>query len=388
MLKKAGVVLIIMMYRINRQLASTKSYTSMKIFILAIGSLLFANNSFSQVGNNADKNELLLKAEHSLFDNNNEIERWLKENHVPTLGLGIIENGQLKQVKVFGDIRTGASAPYNTLFNVASLTKPVTAMVTLKLVSQGKWNLDEPVYKYWLDPDLTHASQIKKLTTRHILSHQSGFPNWRWMNSDKKLNFQFEPGTKYQYSGEGFEYLRKALEYKFHKSLEQLANELIFQPLKMHDTRYTWNDKIDTSRLAIGYDPKGNSYKTVKNKIPNAADDLFTTIADYGTFLVSIMNREGLSEKVYADMTTKQTAIKTGSSFGLGFVIYDLGNNEIALSHGGADQGVQTIFIILPKTKQGLIIFTNVDDGYKIYEKLIAHYLGEAGKKIVEIEMK
>jgi CubicO group peptidase (beta-lactamase class C family) len=60
-----------------------------------------------------------------------------------------------------------------------------------------------------------------------ILSHQTGFPNWRYLNKSNTLSFEFEPGTKYQYSGEGFEYLRKALEAKFKKPLEQLAKEHI-----------------------------------------------------------------------------------------------------------------------------------------------------------------
>jgi CubicO group peptidase (beta-lactamase class C family) len=327
-------------------------------------------------------------ANSSIFDNDVEIEKWLNENKVPTLGLGIIENGKLKQVKVFGKITNGVSAPYNTIFNVASLTKPVTALVALKLVSLGKWNLDEPIYIYWTDPEIANDPRHKKLTTRLILSHQTGFPNWRWMNEDKKLNFQFDPGTKYQYSGEGLEYLRKALEKKFKKSLQQLANELIFQPLKMDDTRYIWDKNVDTLRLAIGYDKNGNAYETVKNKIPNAADDLLTTIEDYGKFLVSVMNSEGLSKKVFDDITTNQVATRNGKHFGLGFEIYDFGNGDIALSHGGADKGVQTIVFIFPKTKQGLLIFTNVDDGYKVYEKLLIHYLGDNGKKIFEIETK
>lgn len=324
----------------------------------------------------------------SIFDKNNEIENWLKENKVPTLGLGIIENGKLKQVKVFGEITNGISAPYNTIFNVASLTKPVTAMVALKLVSLGKWNLDEPVYKYWTDPDIANDPRNKKLTTRLILSHQTGFPNWRWMNDNKKLNFQFDPGTKYQYSGEGFEYLRKALEMKFKKSLQQLANELIFQPLQMYDTRYVWDKNVDTTRLAIGYDKNGKAYETVKNKTPNAADDLLTTIEDYGRFLVNVMEGGGLSEQVFDEMKSNQVASSKGKHFGLGFEIYDLGNEEYALSHGGADNGVQTIIFILPKTKQGLLIFTNVDDGYKVYEKIITNYLGENGQKIFDIETK
>lgn len=333
----------------------------------------------------ADENK---KVEKFIFDNETEIEKWLKENKVSTLGIGIIENAKLRQVKVFGEITEGVSAPYNTIFNVASLTKPLTAMVALKLVSLGKWNLDEPIYKYWTDADVANDPRNKKLTTRFILSHQTGFPNWRYMNENEKLNFQFEPGTKYQYSGEGMEYLRKALEKKFKKSLQQLANELIFQPLKMTDIKYIWDKNVDTTRLIIGYDQDGKAYEIVKNEKPNAADDLLTTVEDYGKFLVSVMNGDGLSKIVFDEMTKNQVASTKGKHFGLGFEIYDLGNGEIALSHGGSDNGVQTIVFILPKTKQGLLIFTNSDIGASVFENLLKHYLGENGQKIFDIETK
>lgn len=324
----------------------------------------------------------------TVFNNDQQIESWLKENKIPTLGLGIIESGELKQVKVFGNSKENIPAPYNTYFNVASLTKPVTAMVALRLISLGKWKLDEPLDKYWIDPDISNDPKHKKLTTRIILSHQTGFPNWRWMNTDKKLNFQFEPGTKYQYSGEGFEYLRKALEAKFKKSLEQLAQELIFQPYKMYDTGYIWGQHIDEKRFAIGYNEKGISYPTEKNKTPNAADDLHTTIEDYGNFMVNVMKGKGLMSDVFREMIRKQIKTKENKYFGLGFEIYDLGNEDYALSHGGADQGTRCIAFILPKSGKGLLIFTNVDDGYKVYEKLVLHYLGEEGKRIVNIENK
>lgn len=328
------------------------------------------------------------ETEASIFGSDSEIEKWLLENKVPTLGIGIIKEGRLQQVRAFGELKKGVTAPYNTIFNVASLTKPVTAMVILKLVSMGKWNLDEPLYKYWTDPDIANDPRSRQLTTRHILSHQTGFPNWRYLNKSKKLAFEFAPGTKYQYSGEGFEYLRKALENKFHKTLDQLADSLIFKPLQMTDTRFFWDKNTDESRFAVGYDTKGNAYETNKNKTANAADDLLTTVEDYGKFLVSVMNGDGLSKEVFNEMITHQVETKNGKYFGLGFEIYDFGNGEFALSHGGSDNGVQTIVFILPKTKQGLIIFTNVDDGYKVYEKLLTHYLGEHGKQIIEIETK
>lgn len=328
------------------------------------------------------------KTKNSIFDNNAEIEKWLIENKVPTLGIGVIKDGKLQQVKVFGEIKKGISAPYNTIFNVASLTKPITAMVTLKLVSLGKWNLDEPICKYWTDPDVSKDKNCKILTTRHILSHQTGFTNWRGNNNDGKLHFEFQPGTKYQYSGEGFEYLRKALEAKFHKSINELATELIFKPLQMTDTKYFWDNKTDSSRFALGYNEKGIAYEIEKNKTANGADNLLTTVEDYGKFLASVINSEGLTEKVFNDMVKNQVETKNGKHFGLGFELYDFGNGEYALSHGGADKGCQTIVFVFPKTKQGLVIFTNVDDGYKVYEKIIKHYLGEYGNKIFDIETK
>ncbi len=324
--------------------------------------------------------------EGSVFNNDQEIENWLKESKIPILGLGIIEDGELKQIKVFGDITKGISAPYNTCFNVASLTKPVTAMVALRLVSLGKWKLDEPLDAYWIDPDIANDPRHKKLTTRLVLSHQTGFPNWRWMNADKKLSFQFEPGTQYQYSGEGFEYLRKALEKKFKKTLDQLAQELIFQPLQMNDTNYIWDQHTDESRFAIGYNEKGKPYPIEKNKNANAADDLHTTIGDYGNFMVSVMKGKDLSREVFQEMTTKQVKTKENKYFGLGFEIYDLGEGEYALSHGGADQGTRCIAFVLPQSGKGLLIFTNADNGYKVYEKLVLHYLGEEGRRIVDIE--
>src|SRR5690606_12664820 len=147
-------------------------------------------------------------------------------------------------------------------------------------------------------PDIADDTRNKQLTTRLILSHQTGFPNWR----SEKLQFLFEPGTKYGYSGEGFEYLRKALEKKFKKPLEEIAEELILDPLDMKDTDFIWTKNTDQSRFAIGYDENGNPYETIKNKKANAADDLHTTIEDYGKFLVNILNGGNLSENVYQEM--------------------------------------------------------------------------------------
>jgi CubicO group peptidase (beta-lactamase class C family) len=278
-----------------------------------------------------------------------EIQKLLVENKVPALGLGVIKGGKLVEANVFGEIRSGEVAPVNTIFNVASLTKPVTAFVALKLASAGKFDLDEPLDKYWIDPDIKDDARHKKLTARLVLSHQTGFANWRWLNESKKLEFAFEPGTKYQYSGEGFEYLRKALENKFKKPLEKLADELVLKPLKMRDTRLVWDARTNEKRFAAGFDKQGNAYRINKRTQASAADDLLTTVEDYAKFMIAVMNGSGLSKEIFDRMIRCQVKTKENKCFGLGWEIYDLGAGEYALSHGGSDEGVKTLVFLLPK---------------------------------------
>ncbi|MBL7815626.1 MAG: class A beta-lactamase-related serine hydrolase [Saprospiraceae bacterium] len=314
---------------------------------------------------------------HESFDN--DIKQLLIQEHVPALGLGIIENGKLKHIQVFGNIDKEVPASYNAIFKVASLTKPVTALVALKLISAGKLGLDESLSKYWTDPDLKNDKRTQKLTPRIILSHQTGFPNWRYLTSSKKLTFEFEPGTKFQYSGEGFEYLRKALEVKFGKKLEELAAELVFKPAKMKDTHFWWDKSMDEKRYVKNYDKDGNAYPTNKYDKANAAANLLTTVEDYGNFLTYLLNGGGLSPSVFDDMQKNQVQLKENDFFGLGWEkLTGFSNDEYALLHTGKDPGVNTVAIMFPKSKNGWLIFLNGDNDMKIVEKLLTEklYLG------------
>ncbi|MGZ3814199.1 MAG: serine hydrolase domain-containing protein [Mucilaginibacter sp.] len=313
--------------------------------------------------------------------------RLMREKHIPVLGLGFIDNGKVSLSKVYGELKPGVPAPANTLFNVASVTKTVTAMITLRLVNSGEWNLDEPICHYWTDPDVADDPRSKRLTTRHILTHQTGFPNWRWMTPGKKLAFEFEPGAKYQYSGEGMEYLRRALEKKFHRSLQQLADSLIFGPLHMTDTRFTWNDTM-LDHFAVAHNEKGDALEIVKNTEPSAADQMKTTVADYSKFLIWMMNGAGLSDTLYQQMGSPLSRVKGNKFMGLGWAVYADAGKGFALSHSGIDPGVNTIAFILPGSKRALLIFTNSVNGPQIYTDLVSDFLKEQGNAIIAIEMK
>jgi CubicO group peptidase (beta-lactamase class C family) len=322
--------------------------------------------------------------ELSFKDYDARVRKWLIYSRVPAVGIGIIEDGKLRQIMVYGDLKKGDPAPYNSIFQVASLTKPVTAMVTLKLASMGKWNLDEPLSHYWVDPDVLNDPRHLLLTTRHVLSHQTGFDNWRWNNKSKKLVFNFDPGTKFGYSGEGFEYLKHALENKFKMALDRLADSLLFKPLEMTDTRYIWDDKIDSGRYAVPHDTSGTELEIPKNSRASAADFLKTTIEDYCKFGVAVINGTGLTKGVFNEMVTPQVKIGKYESFGLGWdIMTNLSNGEYILFHTGSDAGTRTAVILFPQSRKGIVIFTNGDNGNKLIELIVLEYL-DLGNEILQ----
>jgi CubicO group peptidase (beta-lactamase class C family) len=310
---------------------------------------------------------------------------WMQEDHVPTVGIGILQKGKVQQVKVFGNLKAHSPAPENTLFNMASLTKPIVSVLTLRLISQGKWQLDEPLYHYWTDPDVAADSRHEKLTTRHVLSHQSGLPNWRGHEPGGKLAFAFEPGTQAKYSGEGFEYLRQALERKFKIPIERLAATYVFKPCGMTDTRFYWDDRMDGSRYADRHHADGTPYPTETWGTANAANLLLATVKDYGQFGVAVMKGAGLSKEVYAETVKAQYPPKNGeNAMSLGWrLVNGLSNGEYALVHTGRNPGVNTIIILLPKSQRGMIVFTNGDNGANVYSKIIGGTF-PIGKEIVE----
>ena len=310
----------------------------------------------------------------------NKIELLLKDNNVPALGLGIIENGTLTKIEVYGTLDKQTIAPHNTIFKVASLTKPIVALTTLKLIDKGLLDLDEPLSTYWIDPDIKTDKRYKKLTPRLILTHQTGFPNWRYLTESNVLSFQFEPGTKYQYSGEGFEYLRKAIENKLGKSIEELAKELIFIPSGMTDTRFWWDAEMEESRYAQNFDSNGKKIPTNKYYEANAAANLLTTVEDYGRFLEYVINGAELSEALFLEMQKHQVKLREHDFFGLGWeILTDFSNDEYLLMHTGKDPGVSTLAVIFPKSKNGYLIFLNGDNVIRIYEDLLTKqlYLGK-----------
>jgi CubicO group peptidase (beta-lactamase class C family) len=243
-------------------------FSALLCVVLMYGTLVLAQNP-APVSTAAELKHLL----------DQQVPGWLKGFHVTSVSVAYIENGKTAWSAYYGDqVPGGPPANEKTLYNVASLTKPITAEVILRLASEQRLSLDEPIAPYWTDPDIKDNPWSKLLTPRICLSHQTGFTNWRYQTQGI-LTFQWEPGTKTGYSGEGFDYVARFAEKKTGQPWEKLAQHYVFDEIGMRDTSYTPRDWW-----------AGRQAKPVEAADRtkwSAADLLRTTVTDYAKFIIS-----------------------------------------------------------------------------------------------------
>ena len=220
------------------------------------------------------------------------------------------------------------------------------------------------------------------MTTWHILTHSSGLPNWRYLTDEGKLAFISDPGEKWEYSGEGFEWLRRAVEAKTGRSLEALAKELVFEPAGMTSTSYLYPDK-EEYRLAHRYDENGRAHKTTPHNSANAAANLITTAGDYGRFLAYIYAGAGLREPLKQHMITPQIKQSAKMDFGLGWSILNL-EDGIVLQHSGSDPGVRSLALLWPQTGDGIVLMSNSDGAIPTWQLILTEHFGDKGWEILK----
>lgn len=169
------------------------------------------------------------------------IETYCDYYGIPGVSLAVIKDGKLFYHKTYGvsNTMTGEKVNDNTLFEAASITKPVFAFAIERLAERGVINLDKPLYEYLPYKDIEYDERYKLMTARHVLTHRTGFPNWRSMNKDGKLDLKFTPGTAYSYSGEGFEYLKLVIEKITGKKVEQVLQEEVIEPIGLYHTFFS-----------------------------------------------------------------------------------------------------------------------------------------------------
>lgn len=322
----------------------------------------------------------------------------------PSASIAVVDGDGIRYARAFG-MRVGSPRnPVNevTVFRAASLSKPVFAYLVMLLIADGRIDLDTPLQEYLPRPlseypdyaELAGDERTEKLTARLVLTHQGGFPNWRWHQPDRRLRFLFSPGECFSYSGEGYGCLQLVLEQLTGKDLEDLSRERIFVPLGMRHTSWVWQDRF-ASNLAFDRRPIEEFFGPDFLARAIAASSLLTTASDYARFLGAVLAGTGLSRDLRDEMLRPQIAIPSEALFGppaevkpvvevarlptwaLGWGGFTAGGIS-ARFHVGREGQFENYTVLYPSLGLGLVVLTSDGQGPQaVSPELVRAVLGE-----------
>lgn len=311
---------------------------------------------------------------------------------MPAVSIAIIREGQLAWQRAFGVKDAGSNEPVDndSLFAACSDTKPVFAYGVMKLVEKSVLQLDMPLTKYTARR-VTKDPRVELITARHVLNHTTGFPNWR---QGPELPIEFTPGTRRQYSGEGFSYLQSVVEELTHKSFDDFMRQDVLTPLGMTSSRISAD--LDFAKVAKPHDQKGQrlpgKYYT-KPSVQEAAEGiarygaaamLMTTAGEYAKFLLEYLSPKPadefrLNEASRAEMLRPQVKTNEGWA-GLGWALEEHSGVPILFAHSGQDAGYYCFATACMERRSGLMVMMNGDGYVPFLLKLLADPAGPPAK--------
>jgi CubicO group peptidase (beta-lactamase class C family) len=312
----------------------------------------------------------------------------MQQADIPGMSIALIRNGKLVWTGSFGVMNADTRKPVTpqTVFEAASLSKCVFAYGVLKLVEQGKLNLDTPLTKYLGNNYNVPDPRINLITARHVLTHSSGFPNWREFDNSKVLQIHFNPGEKWSYSGEGVVYLSKVVEKITGMPLEDFMQQTVLKPLGMNASSYTWSAKYEPIK-AYRHDDfgkvTGRTEKVIGGLVAiteeaNAAASLTTNAADYAKFIMAVLNGTGLKKSTLAQMLTpgiRVTKNYPALAWGLGVGLETMPDGTW-FWHWGDDGDAKAFYMASVSTKNAVVYFADGSNGLSIAREILADAVG------------
>lgn len=332
-----------------------------------------------------------------------KVRKLMAKGNVPGMALALVENGRPAYVNSYGfrDVETKQPLQKDTVMYGASLTKFIFAYMVMQLKDEGIVDLDRSIAEYLKKPlpeypkyaDLANDPRWKKLTSRILLSHTTGFPNFRFLNLDQKLDFKFDPGARYAYSGEGINLMQFVLEEGLGLDVGKEMQRRVFDRFGMSRTSMMWRADF-APNFVNGYDVNGKAEPHHQRKSVRAAGSMDTTIDDYAKFLAGFMRGEGLSAASRAEMLRPQIAIssahqfptletnqepayrKIGFSAGMGVVLFQSPDGP-AFFKGGHDDWTDNTVVCVDAKKRCILLLSNSMRAETIYPALIRSVFGE-----------
>ncbi|KQC00875.1 serine hydrolase [Pedobacter sp. Hv1] len=319
------------------------------------------------------------------------------------LQIAIINNNETVWKGNFGsrNIEKQLKIEENTVMYAASLTKPVSAYLFLRLAEKGLFNLDVPVQHYLKKPIGQYAkwkdlgddtAAFNQVTPRMLLSHSSGMPVLRYLYQNK-VNLIAKPGEKFYYSNEGLNLLGFMIEEYLGKRLELLAKEEIFIPLQMDHTSMVWEPEFEQN-FSLAYYKDGKVYGSERRTDSRAAGSMTTTASDYAKFVTNLMLQKGMSTQLYRQMLSAQINIKSKRGFGPLRDSLTLDNDQMHLAwglgvglfqskagkaffHTGHGEANQNYFVAYPAKGIAVVLLSNSENFESVSMQLVAACIGD-----------
>ena len=323
--------------------------------------------------------------------------------NVPGFSIALIDQEEVAWSKGYGVLEVYGDKPVmdNSIFQSGSISKPVTAMTTLKLVESGVLNLDTDVNEAlhsWQVPENEHTLE-HKVTLRGLLSHTAGlsvpgylgYPSGSQLPSlqqvldgeppanSEPVRVMQAPGKGFSYSGGGYVLIQQLIEDVTGRSLNDLAKELIFDKLGMANSTFDpllperYNSQAATAHRDNG-NPVPGKWHTYPEQAPAS---LWSTPSDLAYLIVEVLkSHKNESGKVLTPEMTRQMLTPQVGWMGLGFVIVEL-DGWTRFDHPGWNEGFHSYFAGYLGTGQGIVWMTNGENG-----KLLGHEVMRAATEV------
>lgn len=354
-----------------------------------------------------------------------ELPRLMRIAGVPGVAIAVVDQARPVWSGSFGvkNMLTRDPVREDTLFEAASMTKPVFAYVVMRLADEKRLDLDKPLARYRRPANLGIDPNIELITARQVLAHSTGLPNWAF----EPLVTSSAPGSRYTYSGEAFIWLQLVVETIMGMGLGSVMQAKLFGPAGMSHSSFGWDEAIARS-VVFGHSepPEGEqklpsqptrelgdrllrvaskwrkpiaswtyedsvaAMRETDPKTPpsthdllvNSAGGLLMTASDYAKFMVLMMDRPGRADWEISDaarraMLTPQLEVRGRDiSRGLGWELEQSSSGQL-FQHSGSNYGIfKTLGVGDARSGRAIVVFTNAANGNALASRIVRQATG------------
>jgi len=348
---------------------------------------------------------LLFVGAVSAADLDDAVLQSLEEHKVPSASIAVVRNGTVLLARGYGvaDLERRTKATPDTLFQAASISKPVTAMAVLRMAQDGRFGLDSPIndlLKSWKVPENSFTA-AKKVTVRQLLSHTagisvSGFPGYEAGAALPNLTqilkgvppantppivVEAEPGSVYRYSGGGYTILRLLLEETSGAAFADLMRKMVLTPVGMTHSTFAQPLPPELAKdAALAVDRRERPVPGGCNVYPELAPDgLWTTPTDLVKFASEIWRSlRGEPNRVLNRETARLMLTRQLGDYALGFEVHNEGK-AFRFKHDGGNRGFRCRLLFYPDLGDGVAIMTNGGRGDEVIVDVMRALRAEYG---------